>query len=112
MSFLFTEKSAIRLKFRLNEGDIDDYQFTSGGKTLKPAFDGNLYYVEISGIAAKNLADFHTITITDQDGNSMEARYCGLSYACLLLKQDSGDEARNISAALYQYYRAARDYFN
>ena len=112
MSFLFTEKSAIRLKFRLNEGNIDDYQFTAGGKKLKPAFDGNLYYVEISGIAAKNLADFHTITITDQNGNSMEARYCGLSYACLLLKQDSGDEARNISAALYQYYRAARDYFN
>ena len=112
MSFLFTEKSAIRLKFRLNEGNIDDYQFTAGGKKLKPAFDGNLYYVEISGIAAKNLVDFHTIKITDQNGNSMEARYCGLSYACLLLKQDSGDEARNISAALYQYYRAARDYFN
>ena len=112
MSFMFVEKSAIRLKFRLDQGKIEDYQFTAGGKKLEPVFDGNLYYVEINGIAAKNLADHYILKVTDRNGNSMEASYCGISYAYLLRKYDTSAGAQNISAAMYKYYKAAHDYFN
>ena len=112
MSFMFVEKSAIRLKFRLDQGKIEDYQFTAGGKKLEPVFDGNLYYVEINGIAAKNLADPYILKVTDRNGNSMEASYCGISYAYLLRKYDTSAGAQNISAAMYKYYKAAHDYFN
>ncbi len=111
-SFVFKEDSAIRFKFKVSEGTIDDYTFTVDGKKLVPGQQGTQYYVEIGEIRARDLGTPYTLTVSDKNGNTMNLSYSGISYAQMLEAQSTNENAKNVSKALYLYYQAALAYFN
>jgi len=72
---------------------------------------GDYYYVDIAGIAAKNLDDFfHVEVSTSASGVIASIDYCALSYACKQLKDGEEGDLRDVVRALVLYNQAANAY--
>jgi hypothetical protein len=70
--------------------------------------EGDLYVVEIANIAAKDLAEAHTVVI-----GGITVTYSALSYVESVLALDIADVAlNNVVKAIYNAYAAASAYFN
>lgn len=107
-------ETTLRLYFSITEGiDAETVSFQYGGKTLEKVRSGNYYYVEITGIAAKNLGEPCEVTVTCGD-TSMPVTYNVLSYCYNVLSRPTEgnrtQELKDVVAALYLYHQKAKDY--
>ena len=95
----------VRVYFALT-GDkaIEDYTFTIDGQVVTPQQNDKGYYVETSGIAAKDLEKMFEIQV-----GGITVTYGALSYVNSKANGSNQLEA-NISKALYVYWQAADSY--
>ena len=102
----------VNLKFELASGyDIGEYTFTLDGAAVSPVKSGQYWVVIIPDIAAKNLDNMHTLTVT-RGGETLTVTCSGLSYGYAVLANNLlTEEMRNTIRALYLYNRAADAYF-
>ncbi len=86
---------------------------TYNGQELEVKERNGLYYVDVVGIAAKNLDEDVTITINDGT-NTADVTYNPMAY-CTVVQNDTTGVAnqtmKNLVAALYLYNQAANTYF-
>jgi hypothetical protein len=92
----------VRVYFTLT-GDktIDQYTFTIDGKMVTPSYNDRGYYVETSGIAAKDLEKMFQVKV-----GGITVTYGALSYVNSKVGGSNVLES-NISKALYAYWQAA-----
>jgi hypothetical protein len=83
---------------------IDQYTFTIDGKVVTPKQNDKGYYVETSGIAAKDLEKLFEIQV-----GGITVKYGALSYVNSKANGTNELEA-NISKALFVYWQAADSY--
>jgi hypothetical protein len=86
---------------------------TYNGQTLEVKERSGLYYVDVVGIAAKDLDEDVTITIND-GSNTAEVSFNPMSYCQSVLNDTTGafdQKAKDVVAALYLYNQAANVYF-
>ena len=102
-SLLLEAETVVRYRVQLKDGyDINDYPFQYQGKTLTPVAAGdNVYYVDITGIAAKDLDEFYPISIGDVQ----------ISYSPITYVYNQLEKAPNLVTALYYYNQMANTYF-
>ena len=83
------------------------------GRDLTVNQKGNYYYVDITGISARNLDEAVTVTINDGTA-SADITYNPMVYCQTVLSDNMGVYAadmKNVVAALYLYNQAANTYF-
>jgi hypothetical protein len=83
------------------------------GEELTVMKKGNYYYVDITGISARNLDEAVTVTIND-GAASADITYNPMAYCQTVLSDTTGVYAadmKNVVAALYLYNQAANTYF-
>jgi hypothetical protein len=83
------------------------------GRDLTVNQKGNYYYVDITGISARNLDEAVTVTINDGTA-SADITYNPMVYCQTVLSDNTGVYAadmKNVVAALYLYNQAANTYF-
>ena len=103
--------SSLRIYFKFDGTKApESYTYTVDGNPaeLSERSDGAKYLV-VRNIAAKNLGDMHTFSITDGT-DTYTVTASALSYALTSVR--NGNAARqNLGKALYVYYLAAKNYF-
>ena len=106
-SLLLEADTIIRYRVQLNEGyAIEDYTFQYGDQVLTPVADpddSSVYYVDIAGIAAKDLDKMYPITV-----GGLRISYGPMSY---VQRQLDKATTRNVVTALYHYNQMANAYF-
>lgn len=107
-SLMAKAETSIRHYFTLEAGaDISNYIFTYNDQTLTPINKGNMYYVEISGIATGNLSKFHTLTVVNGE-ETYSITYSVYTYIKTVIESSSyADPFKNMMAAVYAYGEAA-----
>ena len=110
-SLMLVTKTSIRHYFELSEGNIDDYAFFYNDTALIPVKKGTYYYVEITDIAAGQLDEMHSLSVT-KGTESMALTYGAYTYIKKVTENNSYNIGiRNLMASLYTYNVAAEDYF-
>ena len=110
MSLVLESNTSLRVFFRPVTGaDISGYTFTVDGQTVTPVQRGNLWYVELSNIAAKELDEVHTFTAGD-----VTVECSALSYVNAVLNEADtlNENLVAVCKALYAYNEAANIYFS
>ena len=105
-SLLLEAETVIRYQLQLKDGyDINSYTFQYKDQTLIPQYDAvkKVYYVDITGIAAKDLDMFYPITI----GN-LQISYSPTTYVYNKLEDAA---TTNLVTSLYYYNQMANAYF-
>ena len=105
-SVVFLSRNTMRLYFKVLEGSIEDYTFTSGGSTLTPVRNGGYYYVEIPDIGAASLGTPITVSV---NGGLLTVTHSPMTYAYVML--DNANMGR-LARAFYLYYEAAKGYYS
>ncbi len=109
-SLMLVTNTSIRHYFKVSEGEISDYTFTCNGQKLTPVKKGARYYVEITDIAASELDEMYSLTIT-KGTESMTLTYGPYTYIKTIVAGNSYNaETKNIMAALYAYSVVAENY--
>ena len=106
-------KSETTLRFFFQVDSAATFTATYNGQTLEVKQRSGLYYVDVVGIAAKDLDEDVTITINDGT-NTAGVSFNPMSYCQGVLNDTTGAFDRNIKdvvAALYLYNQAANIYF-
>ena len=109
-SLLLKEQTTLRMYYKLAEGNISKYIFKIDGEDVQPiqSGDSNIYYIELSNIIAPDLDKPHTFTA----GNINVRNYSALSYVNMALDNEkSSENNKKTAAALYLYWKAAKEYF-
>ena len=110
----FLSEITMRHYFKLSSGDIKNHTFKIGNTTLTPQFDSahNAYYVDITGISAKDLDTEYALTV---DG-TYTLTYSALDYcnAVVTAEKTATSEkvkikSKNLVKALYKYWQAAEN---
>ncbi len=110
----FLSEITMRHYFKLGSGDIKNHTFKIGNTTLTPKFDAgnNAYYVDITGISAKDLDTEYALTV---DG-TYTLKYSALDYCNAVVKADKTASAekvksksKNLVKALFKYWQAAEN---
>lgn len=112
-SLTATAKTAIRLYFTVD----DDAAFAAtkvylGEAELDFTAKNGRYYVEISGIDAKNI--FDTVTLRFENGaSSLTVRYNAIHYLNAVLASTDAkyDNLKLVMQAMYNYWNSAKTYF-
>ena len=107
-SLILNSETTLRLFF--NGNITATYQ----GEPLEVKQRSGLYYVDIVDIAAKDLDELVTVTITDNTNATKDVSFNPLSYCKLVLNDSTGTfdrEMKDLAAALYLYNQAANEYF-
>ena len=104
-SLLLEADTIVRYRVQLKEGyAIEDYTFQYGDQVLTPVAAGDqIYYVDIPGIAAKDLDEMYPITV-----GGLSIQYGPMSY---VLRQLDKEKNREVVTALYHYNQMANLYF-
>ena len=111
-SLVLESQTTIRLYFALDEGEIGDYTFKVGTKTVTPTETTNGWMVEIPNISAKDLDKTYTVKVTSSAGTVLTVKYSGLSYAySVLTGEDNGENLVNLVKGMVLYNKAADAYF-
>jgi hypothetical protein len=111
-SVLLESETTIRHYFKLTSGSISDHTFLLDGKVVTPVNEAgtNYWYIDIPNIVSK---DLDRVYVLEADG--MTVKYCALSYAYAALNAYGNDASKgaicNTVRALYEYNRAANEYF-
>ena len=113
-SLVLDSKTAIRVYFRPTDGYEGKFTVTLDGVSYTPKTVGGRYLVEITGIAAHELGDMHTIEVTTANGTA-HVEVSALTYVNDMLNAKTGTtqaetDAKNAVCAIYYYYKAADDY--
>ena len=108
--------TTIKLYFKLEEGEIEDYTFKVGTKVKTPAEtavgEETLWAIEIPNISAKDLDKTYTVKVTSEAGTVLTLKYSGLGYAYSVLSGNSSEESLvNLVKGLVLYNKAADAYF-
>lgn len=108
-SLLLKENTTLRFSF--TGGDIPDglAVLVNGNAADIVEGDGRSY-VDVTGIAAKNLGDSIVLTIR-YNGREMTVNYNPLSYCHSILNGDYSVELKNLVKSLYLYHLSAVNYF-
>ncbi len=87
---------------------ISEYTFKVDGEVVTPTKSGSQYYIEVNGIAAKDLGTANETTIT-AGGSESRIKYSAMSYA----RTSIGNELNtaDLCRAMYKYYSEAKTYF-
>ena len=108
-SLLLESRTTIRFYFKLT-GDrgIDDVALTVDGTPARLTQSGDLYYVDVPNVAAKELDTMHTVAFE----GGLTVRYCGLSYVNQILGWSGATQNEiNNAKALYLFNQTANAYF-
>lgn len=111
-TLLVESRTTIKCRFKIaSDFDVDSLTLSEGWSKLET--DGKYYYTEYRNIAAKDLATPVTLTVTC-NGNSWSLNYSALSYVEQVQRNADNlpDAKKNITNALYDYWKAADAYFN
>ncbi len=111
-STLFLEAgTTIRIYMQAAQGvdmsELDVYVDGVAKKATLYSTTQRLYYVEIENIAAKDLANFHTVEV---DGVKLSYAAISYCYTVFRTKDTQPAELLDMCRALYGYYEAAYDY--
>jgi hypothetical protein len=106
-------KSETTLRFFFQVDSSAAFTATYNGQTLEVKQRSGLYYVDVVGIAAKDLDENVTITISDGT-NTTDVSFNPMSYCQGVLNDTTGSfgaDMKNLVRALYLYNQAANVYF-
>lgn len=117
-NLVLLSQTTLKLYFTLDEAKADQIVFTCarGGKEqeLKKTKSGQYYFVEITDIAAKDLDEEYTVTISDGE-TDFQVTYSVMAYCYNVLTREITDqrtkELKDVIAALYLYNQEANVYF-
>lgn len=117
-NLVLLSQTTLKLYFTLDETKADQIVFTCarGGKEqeLKKTKSGQYYFVEITDIAAKDLDEEYTVTISDGE-TDFQVTYSVMAYCYNVLTREITDqrtkELKDVIAALYLYNQEANVYF-
>ena len=103
------EDVAIRVTFQLTGNKtIDQYTFTIDGVVVQPVESSGRYYIELDGIAASKLNEFHAFSV-----GGLTVKYSALSYGNMIRNDDSfSNEMKLLMDAMYEYHTATAEYVN
>ena len=111
-SLILKSETTLRFFFKVDSG-VENFSVLYGTETLEVKERGGLYYVDVTGISAKDLDADITLTVND-GGNTADVVFNPMSY-CQGVQNDTtgafGENMKNLVAALYQYNLAADNYF-
>jgi hypothetical protein len=109
-SLLLKDTTTVRHYFKLDGGEIGDYTFTVDGAEVEITEKGGLYYVDITGIVARDLdKSFHVEVLKGQE-TVIGLDYSALSYACTTLSRGKTDTLTELAKAVVLYSQAANAY--
>jgi hypothetical protein len=105
--------TSFRLYFETD--DVSKLTFTCGGAAMAPVKNGNMYYVEVAGIAAPDLDKMYDITVSN-GFETTTAHHGPLGYALWALSTDAATDPQREALqrtmmALYHYNQSAEAYF-
>jgi hypothetical protein len=106
-------KSETTLRFFFQVDSAATFTATYNGQTLEVKQRSGLYYVDVVGIAAKDLDEEVTITINDGSGTAVVS-FNPMAYCQGVLNDTTGAfgaEMKDLARALYLYNQAANVYF-
>ena len=114
LNLTLESETTTRLFFEVNEGSINDYSFTINGISATPYLSDYGYAIEIRNIAAKDLDTMYTVEVSDSQGVCLTISCCALSYAYLVVKNESTQPQTLVELvkALYIYNQKANSYFD
>ena len=98
-SMLLEADTTIKVWF---SGSANGCTITCAGKELRPTTSGSYFYVEIPGIAAKDLDTMYEITVTNSTGTHTVS-YSGLTYVRSTLT-NKGNSRTLMDAVIQMYY--------
>ena len=106
-------KSETTLRFFFQVDSSTAFTATYNGQALEVRQRSGLYYIDVVGIAAKDLDENVTVTINDGT-NTAEVSFNPMSYCQGVQNDTTGafdQEMKDLVAALYLYNQAANTYF-
>ena len=107
-SLLLQDFTVLRFSFK---GDIPEgVRVLVNGAEVQLTSGEDRHYVDVKGIAAKDLDQAVTLTIT-LDGETMTVKYNPMSYCYNVLKGNYSDELKDLVRSLYLYNQSANAYF-
>ena len=109
-SLLLKDDTTVRHYFTLETGEIGDYTFTVDGAELEPAEKGGLYYVDITGIVARDLDKSFHVEVLKGGETVIGLDYSALSYAYTTLSRGKTDTLTELAKAVVLYSEAANAY--
>ena len=106
-------QTTLRLYFTIKD-ETKNVTFTCNGKELAKTKSGQYWYVEIDNIAAKDLDETFTVTVSD-GAETLEVQYSVMAYSYNVMSREitaiRTQELKNAIAALYLYNQAANAYW-
>lgn len=101
---------AIRYYFTIADGY--DYQFAVNSVPCSVVEAGNgMYYVEVADILPQNIDQVYTVTVTDDNGQTLSVSYSAMHYITRKYASSSASAAlKALVNSLYAYGMAAKDY--
>lgn len=117
VSLLLKSKTILRFYLDVAEGtDLTGATVTADGVTgISATIDEQKRYVQIEGIAAKDLDKVYTLTLSTDSGDKV-VTYSPLNYVKTVLGSEYGSaeytNIRNVAKTLYLYNQAAKTYFD
>ena len=108
-SLLLKTETTLRFYFKITDRELyDPSVFRLGNITEVKDYNESYVYIELTGIAARELGDTHTLTV----GDTVFGSFSALSYVKdVLTDGSSADTLADAAAALYRYYEAAEVFF-
>lgn len=111
-SLLLKSETILRFFFQL-DASVENFTATYNGQQLTVLERGGLYYVDVTGISAKDLDADVTVTISDGISTA-DVTYNPMTYCATVLNDTTGtydQDMQNVVKALYLYNQAANIYF-
>lgn len=114
-SLILEEDTTIRHYFKITDADADLTAYTvTGGTALKLSnkrdSEGNRYaYVDVVDISSNALSTVYTVTVADNNGNTVAIGFNALAYVDIALKQSDAN-LLDVAKALYRYSVASDAY--
>ena len=112
-SLLLKSETTLRLFFNVDSSAAASLTISYKGEALALSQRSGKYYVDIPNISAKNLDDDFVVSVFDGT-DTAEVSYCPLSYCASILANVNGTytkQLQDVAMALYEYNKAANNYF-
>ena len=110
-SLLLRDVTTIRHYFKAAGGDVSGYTFTVDGVQVTPVEKESYFYVDITGIVAKDLDRSFRVEVSGADGVLIRLDYSAMSYAFKQLNRAEEGVLTDLAKAVYLYGAAADAYF-
>gem|GEM_PF-4443695 len=106
-----TDKTSLRIYLSGIDGWPNGLTFTYGDKTLTPAENNGLYYIEITDLGPADIFGKFSVTISD-GGTETTLVYCTARYYNSIVSSDKDALVafQPVIKAMYQYYKTAYKY--